>query len=113
LNNALIGVVRACWGARRERFAVDLTVEEQVALITLQDRLGDVLRPGQPALIRPGDEPPQRLLARVDRAFRVGLLALPLAEPQHMAIKPVGVGRVTDQELGLRLAGARHQAVAT
>ena len=43
-----------------ERRAVGLAVVEQVALIALQDRPGDLARIGQPSLVAPGDEPPQR-----------------------------------------------------
>jgi hypothetical protein len=43
-----------------ERRAVRLAVIEQVALIALQDRLGDLARIGEAALVAPGDEPADR-----------------------------------------------------
>lgn len=42
--------------ARGERLAVLLPVQEQISLVALQDRLGDVLRPGPAALVAPDQE---------------------------------------------------------
>lgn len=57
LKNAFTGVVNAIC-VRRERLTVALALQEQVALIALQDRLGDLLRACQPALQAPRDEEP-------------------------------------------------------
>src|SRR3546814_8378136 len=79
--------------ARRERLAIRLAVEEQMALIPLQDRFADLLRARQPALVRPAYEQAQRILAILHGALRVIFLPLPPAEPEHMIVKAVGIAR--------------------
>src|SRR3546814_14342368 len=69
--------------ARRERLAIRLAIEEQVALIPLQDRFADLLRARQPALVRPAYEQAQRILAVLHGALRVIFLPLPPAEPEQ------------------------------
>src|SRR3546814_9707186 len=99
--------------ARRERLAIRLAVEEQMALIPLQDRFADLLRARQPALVRPAYEQAQRILAVLHGALRVIFLPLPPAEPEHMIVKAVGIARVAHGEPRLGLALARQDRKST
>jgi len=63
--------------ARGERLAVLLPVQEQVSLVALQDRLGDVLRPVQAAFLAPQQEVADIGVAALDGGRRVVLLGLP------------------------------------
>lgn len=77
-----------------ERHAVGLAVVEQVALVALQDRLGDLARIGQAPLVALGDEPPQRDAPAADGVWTVA---------RHQQRLEVRLHRLGQREVGERI----------
>jgi hypothetical protein len=71
LEERLQGGKTAELGAQGHRPAIGLAVVEQMPLIALQDRLGDVFGISERSLLAPRNEPPQRGPARPDRVLGV------------------------------------------
>ena len=64
LKNARKGSKSLLLRRERQRLAVLLAVVIEVALVALQDRPRDVLRPSEAALVAPADEAQRRCAAR-------------------------------------------------
>jgi hypothetical protein len=92
--------------ARRQRFAILLAIDKQIALVAFQHRLGDFLWTLQTALVTPLDEVAQIELAAGDGARAVVLLGQVLEVAQQVVIE--GVVQIADGRLWGDLAFFRH-----
>src|SRR5258708_5930893 len=85
LEECLQGRQTAMLRAERHRPAIALAVVEQMPLVTLQDRFGDVLRVPQGSLLTPGNKAPDGHPTRADRVLGVAVHPHPLKVRIHVA----------------------------
>ncbi len=101
----------AMLGAHRQRLTVPLAVMEQMPLIGLQYRLGDLLGIFQAPLIGPSNEVAQIGLAVANRARAVMPLQLIRQEPPHPVVKRIPVAWVPYRRTRRLLAFLTHEVL--
>src|SRR5882724_3473607 len=95
--------------AEGEWRAVGLAVVIQVALVTLQDRQGDVFRVDQVPLVTPGDEALQGAFAGLDRLGTAAVYGRPFQEAARVGIQRIAVrGRRRRRSGSASVFGSKH-----
>jgi hypothetical protein len=94
-------------GAERQGVTIALAVGVQTPLISLQDRLGDLSRSHQAALVAPGDEHPEIRLPVLHRGGGVVVDLEPFEVLEHVGGEPLRVARRL-QGRSTGRCGARH-----